>query len=420
MLETDRRYREVLTRAWDAALAAADPAIALRGRLPAPPQGRLVLIAAGKAAPAMAAAALAHYLPTGVSISGVVAAPVGQPDGAMPLEWFQAGHPLPDEGSVQAGHAVLGQLEDLQASDLVLVLLSGGASALLTVPDGLGLSDLRKVAELLLGSGADITEMNTVRRKLCLLKGGGLAAAAAPARVVTLAISDVVGDDLAAIGSGPTVPDPDGPADALEILERLQIDLPAVTKRLRELKASWRPSRIKADTQVIASGLASLQAAAASLAQDGYEPDLLSDAVTGDSTSAAASQAELVRRLLAGDAQPATPRALISGGETTVRLPAGAGGVGGRNSTFALSLAVELWGLPRVAALAADTDGIDGSSRAAGAFVTPGLAAVANIEEARAALSAGDSGGWFSRHDHAFITGPTGTNVNDLRIILVG
>lgn len=379
------------------------------------PRGRLVIIAAGKAAGTMARAALDYYRPHLDRLSGVVIS-TEEPAGIAPLTGLTGGHPLPTGASVRAGQAVLRHLEGLTAADRVLCLLSGGASALMTVPDGVSLTDLRALNEALLASGAGIDRINTVRRKLCRLKGGGLARSAAPAAVTGLLLSDVAGDDPAQIASGPTVADPDDPAAALEILDSLAIRMPAISERLSSLQDNWRPPETDSDTRVVASGAASLEAAAGYLQGAGYLTRNLGAAETGASEEAASRQAMLVRELLATAAGPV---ALLSGGETTVRTAGSNTGRGGRNSHFALALACELWGEQHVTALSADTDGLDGNSEAAGAFVTPELYRTGNLEAARAALTERNSGGYLADHGHALVTGPTGTNVNDLRIILL-
>lgn len=412
--------REVLQGAWSAALAAAHPGSALAGQLPAAPEGRLVIIAAGKAAAAMAQAALDHYLPDLDRLSGVVVAPGEVTWEPGPLKGYSGGHPLPNMASEHAGRAVLRSARGAGAGDTVLCLLSGGASALMTVPDGVSLQELRALHKALLASGADIAQVNTVRRKLCRLKGGGLAEAAAPAGVTALLLSDVVDDDPAIIASGPTVADPDGPGDALAVLESLGIDIPAVTERLRRLQHSWSPGPVHTYTRVVASGAASLKAAADFLAKAGYRTRILSASVTGDSAEAAASHAGTVRRLLGQAGESITePLALLSGGETTVRTTGAAGGTGGRNSHFALALACEMWGETSMTALCADTDGTDGNSKAAGAFVTPDLYRTGSLGAARKALEGRDSGGYLAAQGHAHVSGPTGTNVNDLRMILL-
>lgn len=413
----------LLMRAWEAALAAADPAEILPPHLPPVPAGRLVIIAAGKAAHRMAEVALEHYRDTGAELSGVVVAPT-EPAGRLgPLELQVGGHPVPDMNSIRAGEAVLDHVTGLSSDDHVLCLISGGASALMTVPDGVELPDLRDLNAALLASGADIADINTVRRKLCRLKGGGLARSAAPARVTGLLLSDVVGDDPALIASGPTVSDPDHAADALQILAGLEIDIPAVSARLRELaRQSLRTDQtaLNAHNTVIGSGSASLRAAAEVFEAAGYPTHILSATIAGDSAEAAGFHAAIVRQILDSDMPFTAPCALLSGGETTVRIDgSGVSGSGGRNSHFALALACALWGEPAVAALVADTDGVDGNTTAAGGFVTGGLYQSAGLTRARAALAARDSSGFLLQHGHALHTGATGTNVNDLRLILL-
>ena len=381
------------------------------------PPGRLIVIAAGKAAADMTRAALDHYRPHLDRVSGLVitqAEPTWDP---APLVAMTGGHPLPDADSEKAGRAVLHSLEAAKPGDRVLCLLSGGASALMTVPAGVSLADLQAVSEALLASGTGIGQINTVRSKLCLLKGGGLARAAAPAAVTALLLSDVVGDDPALIGSGPTVADSTGAGAALYVLASLGIEVPAVSARLRKLRTARQPAAaVRADTRVVAGGAASLEAAAGYLTAAGYSSRILTATETGDSAAAATRHAHAARELLR---QVTEPVALLSGGETTVRTAGSRGGTGGRNSHFALALACEMWGEPALAALCADTDGLDGNSRAAGAFVTAELYRAGNLEAAREAVRTRNSGGYLAALDHAFVTGPTGTNVNDLRVILL-
>lgn len=400
-----------------------------------------MIAAVGKGAGAMAAAAGAHYARLGVPVEGIVVVPGDEdgeeaprphlPEAAGPpasrpgtaggLVTLAGSHPVPDARSVAAGEALLAACRGLGEADLVLVLISGGASALATVPDGVPLADLDELTRALLASGAGIGEINTVRRKLCRIKGGGLARAAAPARVLGLVVSDVVGDDPAAIASGPTVPDPDGPEAALAVLRRHGITQEAVTRRLEELAAMPpEPWPGNAETKIIAGAGAALAAAGGSLAAAGYASHLLTGFIEGDSRAAARFHAAVVRQILASDEPFRRPCAIISGGETTVTIPPGVRpGSGGRNSDFVLALACELWGVPRVHALAADSDGLDGSAPAAGGFLGPRLFGQAREDEARAALAAFDSHGFLARHGHAFLTGATGTNVNDVRMILL-
>jgi glycerate-2-kinase len=423
--------RKLLQHAFAAAVAAADPARAVLPHLPAPGRGRVIITGAGKAAVPMARAAERHYREAGCSPAGLVIAPDPAPPGFGDVRIMTASHPLPDARSVQATRQLLDLLGNLESDDLVVCLLSGGGSALLNAPDGISLADLVSLSSELLHSGADITEINAVRRQLCQVKGGGLAAAAAPARLVALVISDVVGDDLATIASGPTVPCDSTFADALRILDHYRLGAPAVRKVLEAGRAGLRPGKPepgsalfeRVQTLLVASGQASLEAAASVLADHGYPAHILSDSVTGDSRQAARFHAAVARQVTRHDQPFTAPCALVSGGETTVTLGTAKPGSGGRNSDFALALALDLWDDPRdrqrVHALAADTDGIDGSAEVAGSFVTPALFAAASRAEAAAAQAAFDSHGFFGRHGHQLVSGPTGTNVNDLRLLLI-
>ncbi len=404
--------RHTLEEAFGNAVSAAHPGVALRGHLPEPPAGRLAVIAIGKAALLMAEAAAAHYQSLGARPEVLAVAPGMQAAAPAGIEVMRGGHPVPNGASVLAGKRALGIAAGLGRGDLLLALISGGASALATVPAGITLERFVRLTETLLRSGADITEMNTLRRKLCALKGGGLALRAAPADVVGLLVSDVVGDDPAAIGSGPTVRDPGTPEAALAVLEKYAPGFDDMRSVLRGLPpAPWADN---ARHTVIAGGSASLTAAAGIVAGAGFRPEVISDRVTGDSGAAARQHALLLP-------ESAGRLALLSGGETTVTIPEGmTPGMGGRNSHYALTLALSLWGREGIACLAADTDGIDGHGDAAGALVTAGLFSASSRDEAAAALAAFDSHTYFAKHGHQLVTGPTGTNVNDLRIILTG
>lgn len=405
----------LLTRAFHAGVEAADPGLVLAGRLPPVPSGRLLLIAVGKAAEGMAAAALAHYRKAGIEPEGILIAPGLKEARDGGIRHLPGGHPQPDRDSQRAGAAVLELLAGAGQDDLVLCLISGGASALMVAPDGVSLEEYAALNRELLISGADINRINTVRRKLCRLKGGGLALAAAPARVVALVLSDVVGDDPAVIASGPTVADPDSPEDALAVLDAYSIGSSTIRNRLALLAGTQQPAPARSSTEVVGSSRLSLAAAQAELQAHGWPVRLLADDVTGDSAAAAEWHARAVKDLLSSGERCA----LLSGGETTVTVPAGGRGLGGPNSHFVLSLALQLWDEPRVTALAGDTDGIDGACAAAGGFVSRHLFAAADRAEAQDALERCDSGGFLQRHGHALVTGPTGTNVNDLRIMLV-
>lgn len=389
--------KQLLIHAYTGAVRAADPARATAAHLPERPTGRLVVMALGKAAASMARAAVTRY---GQAASGIVITPDGEE--VRGLSPYRGGHPLPDEGSVAAGRALLELAGSLGPDDLALVLLSGGGSALATVPHGLTLEELRSLTDRLLLSGAAIAEINLVRSRYCLLKAGGLAAACAPARVVSLVLSDVVGDDLRAIASGPTTADPDADRRAENVLQRLGVPAPA----------PFRPAvpEVPVMNRIVAGNSASLEEAATLLAAAGFDPRIISDSIDTASEQAARDHADLYRTMKPGEA-------LLSGGETSVQVT-GHRGSGGRNSHFMLQLAISCWDEPGIFALAADTDGIDGSPEAAGAFVTPGLFRMASLAEARDALRDHDSHTFFLRHDHALPPGATGTNVNDFRVLL--
>ena len=430
--------RIVLRRAFEGAVAAADPAAAVRSHLPDPPErGRIIVVGLGKAAAPMAAAAEERYLGAGVPLEGVV---VTRYDHAQPLQrvrCLEAGHPVPDAAGQAAAEAILASVDRAGADDLVLVLVSGGGSALACAPShGLTLDVKQALTDALLRSGVDITEMNLVRKHLSRIKGGRLALRAAPARVVALVVSDVVGDDLAAIASGPTVADGSTPADALAVLDRYGLDAPDARAAL-ERGASERtpqpsdPAFARVETRLIASNRESLAAAATVVEAAGYRPLTLSDAITGEAREAGAFHAAVALHAWR-EGQPAPPPlALLSGGETTVTVrsdghPAPRGSHpaprGGRNSEFALGLALALPDAESapIAALAADSDGIDGFGGHAGAFVTPELLRGWDRRAARAALERHDSYTLFEAYDHLLVTGPTRTNVNDVRIVLVG
>jgi glycerate 2-kinase len=418
MIRSETLLRELL----DAAIAAAQPAQAILPHLPAPPGGRTIVLGAGKAAAAMAQAVERH-MPG--PIAGLVVTRYGHGAPCARIEVVEAAHPVPDAAGQGAARRILDLAEGAGADDLVLCLISGGASALLTLPaPGLSLDDKQAVNRALLASGADIAQMNVVRKHLSAIKGGRLAAAAHPAKVVSLLISDVPGDDPAVIGSGPTVPDPSTIADALAILERYRIEPPArVLKHLRaardETPKPGDPRLAAAETIVIARPQASLEAAALLARERGLNPLILGDAIEGEAREVAKVMAGIalqVRR----HGQPAQPPCvLLSGGETTVTVRGR--GRGGRNAEFLLALAVQLGGAPGISALAADTDGIDGSEDNAGAMVTPDTLARAQAQglDAKAMLADNDGYGFFSALGDLVVTGPTLTNVNDFRAILV-
>jgi hydroxypyruvate reductase len=391
--------RSDLERIWRAGVEACLPARVLPPHLPEPPRGRTVALAIGKAAAGMAEALEARWP---MPLDGLAVAPHGIAARLERVELLNASHPVPDEASVAAAERLMAAAASAGPDDLVLVLMSGGASALACLPGaGLSLGEKRRATDALLRSGASIGEINTVRRHLSAIKGGRLGAAAAPARLVTLAISDVPGDRPEDIGSGPSVADPSLLVDAIEVLRRYRIEPP-------ERGWSESPKRVAGEFRLIAGNGDALAAAAGEARRLGYEPVVL-EACTGEASEAGRAHARL-----ALEQPPGT--ALISGGELTVTLRGG--GDGGRNSEYALAAATTLAGAPNVAGLAADSDGIDGSGDSAGAFFDGGTTERSS-RDAGEALAENASGGFFAALGHAFATGPTGTNVSDLRIILV-
>ena len=406
----------------DVAIEAAQPDAILAPHLPPPPPGRTIVLGAGKAAAAMARAVERHMQGP---IEGLVVTRYGHAVPCARVEVVEAAHPVPDAAGRAAAGRILEYAKSAGAGDLVLCLISGGASALLALPaNGLSLEDKQAVNRALLASGADITQMNAVRKHLSAIKGGRLAAAAHPARVVSLLISDVPGDDPAVIGSGPTVPDPTTFADALAILRQYRIEPPArVLQHLREARDETPkpgdPRLAGARTIIVARPQASLEAAAARARAAGIAPVILGDALEGE--------AREVAKVLAGIAlqvrrhgQPALPPCvLLSGGETTVTVRGS--GRGGRNAEFLLALAVYLNGAAGISALAADTDGIDGSEDNAGVIAAPDTLARARAQglDAKAMLADNDGYGFFKSLGDLVITGPTLTNVNDFRAILI-
>jgi glycerate 2-kinase len=421
--------RELLERAFRAAVAAADPAAILAGSLPEPPLGRIVVVGAGKAAAAMAVAIERHY-PEEVALGGLVIAPddhtptpVAKTAGRIDVAL--ASHPLPDERGVRATERILAEVAKAEANDLVLVLISGGGSSLLCAPDDLELAEKAALTHQLLRSGAEIAEMNAVRKHLSRVKGGRLALAAAPAPVVALVLSDVVGDDLSSVASGPTVADPSTYSDALAVLDRHRIEH-AVARRVLEAGVRGeRPETPKpgnglldhVENRLVGSNQRSLEAAAGVLSQAGFAAHVLSSTVTGEARVVGAVHAAIARQVLRCSQPFAAPCALISGGETTVTVRGG--GRGGRNSEFGLALALDLPPGAPVWALAADTDGIDGSEDNAGVVVSPEFLRRLDRRRASDLLDSNDSYNCFAEAEHLLVTGPTGTNVNDLRLVLV-
>jgi len=419
----DARARAALRAVFDAAVAAADPRVVLARHLPERPAGRCIVVGAGKSAAVMAAA-LEDAWPD-LLLSGVVVTRYGH---AVPTRWIEvleSSHPVPDANGEAAARRILQTVTGLHADDLVLALISGGASALMPLPaPGLTLADKQDINRALLASGANISEMNAVRKLLSGIKGGRLAAAAAPARVVTLAISDVPGDDPAVIGSGPTVPDPTTFADVRAIISRYGISpSPAVAARLaQDHDETPKPESLpRTEIRLIATPAMALQAAAEAARAHGLAPLILGDALEGESREMGTVLAGIARSVRTHGFPLPAPAMLLSGGETTVTLGKGPAGRGGRNTEFLLALAVALAGMPGVWAIAGDTDGIDGTDDAAGAIVTPDTLARARAAglDPRAMLVAHDSYRLFDAIGDLVRTGPTLTNVNDVRAILI-
>ncbi|UCD37874.1 MAG: glycerate kinase [Fidelibacterota bacterium] len=410
--------RDLLTRAFRAAVDRAQPDRAVSAHLPAPPPGRTIVIGAGKGAAPMAWQVERQW---SHSLAGAVITPYGYAGDRIPkkVQVLEAAHPIPDAAGVAATLKVLEAVEHLAEDDLVLDLISGGGSALLTAPMGISLEQKAALTDALLKSGATIHEINTVRKHLSAVKGGRLAQAAHPARIVSLIVSDVVGDDLSIIASGPTVPDPGTYADALAVLDRYGIDQPEARRQLKrgaqgEMPESPKPGDPifqRVDNRLIVTGAQALEAAAEQFSADGIDAQVTSANVEGESRTVAREQAAAVQDL-------ATGQAMISGGETTVTVRGS--GRGGPNLEFLLALAVALQGAPDMYALAADTDGKDGTGDAAGAIITPDTlsrAAKQGLDPA-AHLEDNDAHSFFQALGDLLVTGPTGTNVNDIRIVI--
>jgi len=413
--------RRILRRLFNAAIEAASPAARLPPHLPPPPPGRTIVVGAGKAAASMAAAVEANRAGP---LSGLVVTRYGHGLPLERLEIVEAGHPMPDDAGCKAASRILEMVSGLGEADQVLCLMSGGGSALLSLPaPGLSMAGKQAVTRELLRSGADIREINCVRKHLSAIKGGRLAAACGPARVTTLMISDVPGDDPSAIASGPTVPDPTTRADALAVLARYDIDGPAaVIRHLREsadeTPKPGHPCFDKARHHIIARPQDALDAAARAAAEQGYTPVILGD-LEGEAREVGRVHAGIAKQVRRHGQPAAAPCMLLSGGETTVTVRGQ--GRGGRNAEFALGLALALQGTEGVHALAADTDGIDGTQDNAGCFVDAGTLARARAAgiDPRACLARNDAYTLFKAAGGLLVTGPTRTNVNDFRAVLV-
>ena len=421
--------RAELTAIFEAAVAAAHPATILSAHLPAVPVGRIVILAAGKAAASMAAAAVAHYRDLGVPaerLTGLAVTRDGYALEAAPVEVVEAGHPLPNARGLEATARIVELARQAGEGDLVLALISGGGSANWLLPaHGVSLADKQGVTRALLRSGAGIGEINCVRKHLSQVKGGRLARACAAARLVTLAISDVPGDDPAVIASGPTVPDTTTLADARAIVKRRGLDLPASCVRAladpaNETPKPGDPVFAGQAFKIIATPAASLEAASRAAEARGFAVTSLGADIEGEARDVAAEHARLALDAKARGEK----RAILSGGELTVTIRGE--GRGGPNQEYALALAIALDGADGIVALSGDTDGTDGgtglASDPAGAFVAPDTLSRARekgIDPAKA-LAENDSTGFFEAIGDLFVPGPTHTNVNDCRVILIG
>jgi hydroxypyruvate reductase len=412
----------LLRRMFDAAVAAAQPALCVPRYLPPAPKGRLVVIGAGKASAAMARAVEDHWHGP---LSGLVVTRYGHALGCRHIEIVEAAHPVPDAAGAMAARRLLQTVEGLTADDLALCLISGGGSSLLPLPlPGLTLADEQALNRALLTSGASIGEMNCVRRHLSAIKGGRLAAACHPARVVNLLLSDVPGDDPIDIASGPTVPDATCCADALDIVRRYAIDLP---RRALVLLDSVEGESLKPgdprlpsiETHLVATPQMALEAAATVARAAGITPYILGDAIEGEARDVGKALAGIALQVARRSQPFDTPCVLLSGGETTVTVRGS--GRGGRNVEFLLSLAIALDGQPGVSALAGDTDGVDGQDEIAGALLTPDTLqrAWALGIKPRECLDDNDGHGFFEALGDTIVTGPTLTNVNDFRAIVI-
>ncbi len=421
--QNDSDRRVFLRHLFDIAVATARPEVCVPRFLPEPPKGRLIVTGAGKAAAAMAQALEANWQGT---LSGAVVTRHGYALPTDRVEVIEAGHPVPDDNSEKAAHRMLQLAASAGPDDLVLFLLSGGGSALMAAPaPGLTLADKQAVTKALLASGATITEINCVRRHLSAIKGGRLAVSAYPAHILTLAISDVPGDDPEAIASGPTVADPSTFADARAILVKYDINGPAaviehLTVAENETPKPGDPVLANAEYRLIARPAEMLAAAACELEKAGYRVVTLGDDLEGEARNIGTAHAELARQA----AEEGGRTAILSGGELTVTITGN--GRGGPNREYALALALALDGHPRIAVIACDTDGADGAPGSdgrdvAGAVILPDMLDKAHAVglNATAYLADNDAGGFFEKTGDAVITGGTQTNVNDFRCILV-
>jgi hydroxypyruvate reductase len=418
---------KLLRSMFKAAVAAADPDLVVPAHLPDKPRGRVIVLGAGKASAAMAKAAENKIIESwGIVPSGLVVTQYGAAVACHNIEIVEANHPVPDANGLAAAERILALATTAGKDDLVLFLVSGGGSSLLPLPGkGLTLDDKQAINKALLKSGAAIHEMNIVRKHLSAIKGGRLAEAAYPARLVTLGISDVPGDDFGTIASGPTIADPSSVADAIDILTRYRITLPKhisefLTQEQAETPDPAADCFMNSQSILVAKPQASLEAAAEVARQAGYTPMILGDAIEGEAQDVGLVMAGIAKQVRRYGQPVQPPLALISGGETTVSVD-GPAGRGGRNTAFLLSFANAMNDMPGIAALACDTDGIDGTQDNAGAIYLPGDIALGQQAGRRAIndLAGFDSYSYFEAIERLVMTGPTLTNVNDLRVILI-
>lgn len=403
---------------FDAAVKQALPSNSVPLHMPKPPKGRTIVVGAGKASAAMAQVFEQHWKGP---LEGLIVTRYGHAVACNKIEIVEAAHPVPDEAGTRAAARTLQMVQGLTKDDLVVALISGGGSALLSLSvDGVKVEEKRAVNRALLSSGAPIGEMNCVRKHLSKIKGGRLAAAAYPAQVHTLVISDVPGDDLSAVASGPTVADPTTFAEARAIIAKYNIEVPASAMAHLANATDETPKYISNSNSIcIASPQKSLEAAAAIAKHAGYAPIILGDAIEGEAREVGIVMAGIAMQAKRFGQPIKPPCAIISGGETTVTVKGN--GAGGRNVEFLLSLALKLNGAENIFALAGDTDGIDGAREVAGAFITSEtLASARKLSiDPWTSLSNNDAHNFFAAIGSQVITGPTLTNVNDFRVILV-
>jgi glycerate 2-kinase len=419
---TPEATRVFLRAMFDAAVGAAMPAQCVAQNLPEKPRGRTIVVGTGKASAAMAQALEKAW---NGPLEGLIVTRYGHAVPCKYIEIVEAAHPVPDDASMTGARRMLDMMAGLTKDDLVIALISGGGSALLSLPaEGISVEDKRAVNRALLKSGAPISDMNCVRKHLSAIKGGRLAAAAYPAKVVSLVISDVPGDDLAAVGSGPTVADPTTFAQARAIIAKYKIDAPPSVIRhldaaVDETPKPDNPRLANIETKLIASPQKSLEAAAAIARKAGITPIILGDSIEGEAREVGFVMAGIALQVRRFSQPIPAPCVIISGGETTVTVHGS--GAGGRNVEFLMALALKLNGAENITALAADTDGVDGAREVAGAFITPDTLARARGLgiDPWASLANNDGHGFFEILGDQIITGPTLTNVNDFRAVFI-